>query len=96
MHEAVMQEIANAGIFIGAAAVADYRPEKIAAEKIKKVSDDMKTHKNPQLRSGPQPFKASHSGPTPYKAPAAAAQKPAAAPKPAKCELQGKKWIVVR
>ncbi len=36
MHKAVMNELSNATIFIGAAAVADYRPKNIAAEKIKK------------------------------------------------------------
>jgi phosphopantothenoylcysteine decarboxylase/phosphopantothenate--cysteine ligase len=36
MHEAVMNELAKSTIFIGAAAVADYRPKRIAAEKIKK------------------------------------------------------------
>jgi phosphopantothenoylcysteine decarboxylase/phosphopantothenate--cysteine ligase len=36
MAAAVMQEISNISIFIGAAAVADYRPVKRAAEKIKK------------------------------------------------------------
>ena len=47
----------------------------------------MKTHKNPSLRSGPQPFKASpNMGPKPFKAPTA---------KPATCKLEGKKWLVV-
>jgi phosphopantothenoylcysteine decarboxylase/phosphopantothenate--cysteine ligase len=36
MYEAVMQHIAGCNIFIGAAAVADYRPEAVSAEKIKK------------------------------------------------------------
>jgi phosphopantothenoylcysteine decarboxylase/phosphopantothenate--cysteine ligase len=38
MAEAVRREIANATIFIGAAAVADYRPAERAAQKIKKNS----------------------------------------------------------
>lgn len=37
MYEAVMQHIAGCDIFIGAAAVADYRPEAVSAEKIKKT-----------------------------------------------------------
>ena len=59
----------------------------------------MKTHKNPSLRSGPQPFKASpNMGPKPFKAPkpgspAMAAKAPTA--KPATCKLEGKKWLVV-
>src|SRR5688572_3088273 len=39
MHDAVMQEIAGTDIFIGTAAVADYRPANPAECKIKKVSD---------------------------------------------------------
>lgn len=51
MHEAVMQEINQADIFIGAAAVADYRPVSIAAEKIKKSDDEMTIQlvKNPDI-----------------------------------------------
>jgi phosphopantothenoylcysteine decarboxylase/phosphopantothenate--cysteine ligase len=36
MHAAVMSEIPNASVFIGAAAVADYRPVRQSAQKIKK------------------------------------------------------------
>lgn len=36
MHEAVMTELPNATVFIGSAAVADYRPANAPAEKIKK------------------------------------------------------------
>ena len=39
MHDAVMQEIAGTDIFVGTAAVADYRPAAPADCKIKKVSD---------------------------------------------------------
>lgn len=41
MHEAVMQELENATVFIGAAAVADYRPIKRANSKIKKDSEKL-------------------------------------------------------
>ena len=41
MHAAVMAAIANADVFIGAAAVADYRPASVAEEKIKKNTGDM-------------------------------------------------------
>ena len=41
MHAAVMNEIAGTDIFIGTAAVADYRPASPAACKIKKVSDKL-------------------------------------------------------
>ncbi|HTQ35413.1 MAG TPA: bifunctional phosphopantothenoylcysteine decarboxylase/phosphopantothenate--cysteine ligase CoaBC [Steroidobacteraceae bacterium] len=41
MYEAVMGEIAGTDIFIGTAAVADYRPANPAACKIKKVSDQL-------------------------------------------------------
>lgn len=41
MHEAVMSLVRNADIFIGAAAVADYRCHKIAEEKIKKTGNSM-------------------------------------------------------
>jgi phosphopantothenoylcysteine decarboxylase/phosphopantothenate--cysteine ligase len=43
MHRAVMAEAASATIFIGAAAVADYRPAEIAAGKIKKDGRDAMT-----------------------------------------------------
>jgi phosphopantothenoylcysteine decarboxylase/phosphopantothenate--cysteine ligase len=39
MHAAVMAEVAGTDIFIGTAAVADYRPANPSAIKIKKVSD---------------------------------------------------------
>ena len=42
MHNAVMSEISNADIFIGAAAVADYRCNTVSAQKIKK-SDSLIT-----------------------------------------------------
>jgi phosphopantothenoylcysteine decarboxylase / phosphopantothenate---cysteine ligase len=41
MHQAVMSEIENATVYIGAAAVADYRPAKRAASKIKKTADKL-------------------------------------------------------
>ncbi len=41
MHEAVMNELPESTIFIGAAAVADYRPKNIAVEKIKKGSKNL-------------------------------------------------------
>lgn len=39
MHEAVMRELNDATVFVGAAAVADYRPAKKADTKIKKSAD---------------------------------------------------------
>ena len=41
MHEAVMREIAAVTIFIGAAAVSDYRAKRVATTKIKKSSAEM-------------------------------------------------------
>jgi phosphopantothenoylcysteine decarboxylase/phosphopantothenate--cysteine ligase len=41
MHRAAMQEISKASVFIGAAAVADYRPSKRSAEKIKKTESSL-------------------------------------------------------
>ena len=41
MHDAVMGEVARADIFVGTAAVADYRPAKPADCKIKKQSDTL-------------------------------------------------------
>jgi phosphopantothenoylcysteine decarboxylase/phosphopantothenate--cysteine ligase len=43
MHEAVMRELPSATIFIGAAAVADYRPSNAADAKIKKDGKDTMT-----------------------------------------------------
>ncbi|CAN5453666.1 bifunctional phosphopantothenoylcysteine decarboxylase/phosphopantothenate--cysteine ligase CoaBC [soil metagenome] len=40
MYQAVMKELPNATVFIGAAAVADYRPKTAAAEKIKKANQN--------------------------------------------------------
>jgi phosphopantothenoylcysteine decarboxylase/phosphopantothenate--cysteine ligase len=41
MHAAVQQELAGTAIFVGTAAVADYRPASCAEHKIKKTSDTM-------------------------------------------------------
>ncbi len=41
MHAAVMRELPQATVFIGAAAVADYRPSQQADAKIKKTEDQM-------------------------------------------------------
>jgi len=54
--------------------------------KLKKVSDDQKTHKNPALREGPKPF--AKGGSARSVAPAA----PVA--KPPRLVLEGKKWFV--
>lgn len=43
MFDAVMQRISDASVFIGAAAVADYRPKQIAEVKIKKTVNDVFT-----------------------------------------------------
>src|SRR5690625_557049 len=40
MYQAVMKHFADCDIFIAAAAVSDYTPEEVAAEKIKKEGDD--------------------------------------------------------
>ncbi|KAG5682955.1 hypothetical protein PVAND_012272 [Polypedilum vanderplanki] len=58
---------------------------------LKKVTSDMQTHKNPNLRSGPAPFK---PGPTPFKP--AIAMKPVSAPvdKPPVFTRDGKKWLI--
>ncbi|AWL10568.1 Phosphopantothenoylcysteine decarboxylase [Saliniradius amylolyticus] len=51
MHEAVMTEVENADIFIGCAAVADYRPEQNEPQKIKKSKDKLTLTfiKNPDI-----------------------------------------------
>ncbi|KAB0396482.1 hypothetical protein E2I00_004832, partial [Balaenoptera physalus] len=61
---------------------------------LKHVSDDLKTHKNPALktqsapvRSGPKPFSASKPGVSPC-------PKPVTKKEPALLELEGKKWRV--
>jgi phosphopantothenoylcysteine decarboxylase/phosphopantothenate--cysteine ligase len=41
MHDAVMAEVVDAELFIACAAVADYRPARVAAHKIKKDSDTL-------------------------------------------------------
>ncbi|MCG8413405.1 MAG: bifunctional phosphopantothenoylcysteine decarboxylase/phosphopantothenate--cysteine ligase CoaBC, partial [Pseudomonadales bacterium] len=53
MHAAVMEQIGDADIFIGVAAVADYRPAEVAEEKIKKHDDAMQIElvKNPDIIS---------------------------------------------
>ncbi|MFV0573856.1 MAG: bifunctional phosphopantothenoylcysteine decarboxylase/phosphopantothenate--cysteine ligase CoaBC [Vibrio sp.] len=53
MHEAVMNKAVSQDIFISCAAVADYRPENIADQKIKKTADNdqmqIKMVKNPDI-----------------------------------------------
>jgi phosphopantothenoylcysteine decarboxylase/phosphopantothenate--cysteine ligase len=57
MHQAVHEHIENADIFIGCAAVCDYRPVDIMKDKIKKNPDDpsetleIKLVKNPDIVS---------------------------------------------
>ncbi len=53
MYQAVMAEVEQADVFVGVAAVADYRPEQIASEKIKKHDDamQMKLVRNPDIIS---------------------------------------------
>ncbi|GAA0343054.1 bifunctional phosphopantothenoylcysteine decarboxylase/phosphopantothenate--cysteine ligase CoaBC [Bowmanella denitrificans] len=53
MHQAVMAEVANMDIFIGCAAVADYRPAQQVEQKIKKNRDEMTLSlvKNPDILS---------------------------------------------
>ncbi|KAK3749681.1 hypothetical protein RRG08_013889 [Elysia crispata] len=58
---------------------------------LRKVTDDMKTHKNPALRQGPAPFKAAQPKPASPKPVAKPVAQPA---KPPLTELQGKKWVV--
>ncbi len=43
MFQAVIKELANATVFIGAAAISDYRPKNIAEAKIKKANQDSLT-----------------------------------------------------
>jgi len=60
---------------------------------LKKVTSDMQTHKNPTLRTGPQPFKATPPSPKPTTAPKPGFKSVAAVKTPV-FELQGKKWVV--
>jgi phosphopantothenoylcysteine decarboxylase/phosphopantothenate--cysteine ligase len=51
MHAAVMREIALTDIFISVAAVADYRPESVAAQKLKKTAAtlSLELKRNPDI-----------------------------------------------
>ena len=51
MLEATLANIADTDVFIGVAAVADYRPERLATDKIKKSSDTMQLNlvRNPDI-----------------------------------------------
>jgi phosphopantothenoylcysteine decarboxylase/phosphopantothenate--cysteine ligase len=51
MHAAVMERIGSCDIFIAVAAVADYRPEQVAAQKIKKDAPqlELKLVRNPDI-----------------------------------------------
>ena len=60
---------------------------------LRKVTDDMKTHKNPTLRDANTGKPVPAAKPTVGSKPQQQPQKPA--DKPAKCMLEGKKWIVV-
>lgn len=61
---------------------------------LKKVTDDMKTHKNPTLRQGPKPFKASAPQTAPKPGKPAVKAPVAAAKKPPVFELQDKRWAI--
>ncbi|XP_066977685.1 adenylyl cyclase-associated protein 1 isoform X3 [Macrobrachium rosenbergii] len=56
---------------------------------LKKVTDDMKTHKNPSLREGPKPFVKASSG-----APTTVTKEASPPARPPKIALEGKKWYV--
>jgi phosphopantothenoylcysteine decarboxylase/phosphopantothenate--cysteine ligase len=63
MYAAVMAAVASADVFIGVAAVADYRPTEVAKEKIKKSEEEMviRLVKSPDIISSvsehsPRPF----------------------------------------
>ena len=64
---------------------------------LKKVTDDMKTHKNPKLRAqGPvETTKSSALAPRPYSPPKFKKFNTPEVKKPPVFELQDKKWIVV-
>lgn len=54
MHQAVQQRLAQTDIFIGVAAVADYRPADVAAQKIKKVEGEQLGEQASANRTGLQ------------------------------------------
>lgn len=49
MHQAVMQHIKQTDIFISAAAISDYRPQKFSKQKIKKTSINLSLDLTPNL-----------------------------------------------
>lgn len=51
MHDAVLEHVNKTDIFIGCAAVSDYRPESVSSQKIKKSQTDiqLKLIKNPDI-----------------------------------------------
>ncbi|KAF7599691.1 MAG: bifunctional phosphopantothenoylcysteine decarboxylase/phosphopantothenate--cysteine ligase CoaBC [Candidatus Dactylopiibacterium carminicum] len=51
MHQAVMQHVGEADVFVGVAAVADYRPVDVAADKIKKAGElpAIRLERNPDI-----------------------------------------------
>lgn len=53
MHDCVMKHLKESDIFIGVAAVSDYRPEKVAPQKLHKGEDTLTLHlvKNPDIIS---------------------------------------------
>ena len=69
----------------------DISDQNFQTSALRKVTDDMKTHKNPSLRAAEQ-------NPTvkPIPSPKPKLCNQSAAVKPPRCELEGKKWIVVR
>lgn len=75
-----------------AALFADLAKGEDVTKGLRKVTDDMKTHKNPTLREQP----AATGKPTPSPKPSVGAkpQPPKAAANPPKCVLESKKWIV--
>ena len=53
MHAAVMEAVVGADLFVGCAAVADYRPEAVANQKLKKEQAEFAVQwvKNPDIIS---------------------------------------------
>lgn len=97
-------ESGGGGSDVHAALFAEINRGTAISSGLKKVTDDMKTHKNPALRAGSTVTAVTSSsgvraGPAPFKATAPKiapkpGSKPAEVTKPPVLELQDKKWIV--
>ncbi|KAI8438642.1 hypothetical protein MSG28_011068 [Choristoneura fumiferana] len=84
-------DFANLAIDDRSALFAEINKGENITSSLRKVTSDMQTHKNPQLRQGPAPFKPAHAAAPGKSLPAPGA---GAVDKPPVFARDGKKWLI--